>query len=423
MAQPDARRREGPLQLKRRLTLPILTLYGLGTTVGAGIYVLVGKVAGRSELFTPAAFLVAALLAGLTALSFAELSARFPKSAGEAVYVLEGLRSRRLSLLVGLLVALAGVVAAAAIAVGSVGYILQFLGLPPKPTVAVVVLLLGAIAAWGIAESALTAAVLTLVEIGGLLLIIVVGAQATPDIPQHLGELVPPPALSAWTAIFAGAVLAFYAFIGFEDMVNVAEEVKDVSRNLPLAIVLTLAITTIVYLCVTVVAVLAVAPAELAASDAPLALIYERASGREATAISLIAIFATINGALIQMIMASRVLYGLSRAHELPGPLGRVHPVTRTPLIATLLVTLLIGLLTVLFPIETLAEATSAITLTVFSLVNLALLQLKRRGPTPANAPRIPAVVPLAGLVISVAFLGLEGLRLVGEWAGWSATL
>lgn len=400
-------------RLKRSLSLPLITLYGLGTTIGAGIYVLLGKVAGRAELFTPAAFLAAALLASLTALSFAELSARYPKSAGEALYVREGLRSGRLALLVGLLVVLTGVISAAAITVGAAGYLLEIVAPPRALLVVVLALALGGLAAWGIVESVLAACLFTLVEIAGLLLVIGVAGASSPDLVARLPDLIPPLELGAWSGILAGSFLAFYAFIGFEDMVNVAEEIKDVRSNLPRAIVITLVVTALLYLVLSSVAVLVVPPDELAASAAPLALIYQRASGGSPLAISLIAIFATLNGALVQIIMASRVLYGLSAQGGLPAVLGRVNATTRTPLLGTALVTAAVLVLALWLPIESLAAATSAVTLVVFSLVNLALIFIKRRDPAPAGIRTVPSLVPLAGFLASAAFLILEAQRLL----------
>lgn len=407
----------GP-HLKRSISLPLITLYGLGTTVGAGIYVLVGKVAARADLFTPAAFLVAGLIAGLTAFSFAELAARYPKSAGEALYVREGLRSTKLALAVGLLVALSGVISAGAITLGAAGYLMGQLALPQELLVLPVVFLLGGLAAWGILESVLAAAVFTLLEVGGLLLVIWAGAGGPAAPLARLPELMPPFEPGVWSGIMAGAFLAFYAFIGFEDMVNVAEEVKRVRVTLPLAIVLTLVLTMLLYLSLTAVAVLSVPLGELADSTEPLALVYERAGGRYPAAIRLIAIFATLNGALIQVIMASRVLYGLSRQGALPAALGavlgRVDARTRTPLIATLLVTAAVLVLALWLPIEALAAATSAVALLVFSLVNLALIMIKRRDPRPPGIWRVPSVIPIAGLLATGAFLGLELTRLAG---------
>lgn len=394
--------------LKRSLSLPLITLYGLGTTIGAGIFALVGKVAGRADLLAPVSFLVAAGLAAFTALSFAELSSRLPRSAAEAVYVRAGFRSRRLSVAVGLFVTLAGIVSAAAIVNGAVGYVHEFLPLARATVIVALVLGLGLVAAWGITESVSTAALFTAVEIAGLALVVWAGHEGWATLPERAGALVPPLDGAAWGGILAGAILAFYAFLGFEDMVNVAEEVKEVSRTLPAAIILTLVITTALYVTVAVTAVLAVPPDELALSGAPLALIYQRGTGGSAAVISLISIFALLNGALIQVIMSSRVLYGLSSRGDVPAVLGRVNPVTRTPLVATALSTALILALALWLPIEPLAEATSVIMLFVFALVNLALVLIKRYEPRPPGVWVFPAWVPVAGFLVSSAFLAFE---------------
>jgi APA family basic amino acid/polyamine antiporter len=397
--------------LKRRLNLPLLIFYGLGTTIGAGIFVLVGKVAGRAGTAAPVSFLVASLLAGFTAFSFAELVARYPRSAGEALYVREGFHSHRLALLVGLLVASAGIVSAATIINGSVGYLEEFLALPHAVGIFLILGLLAGLALWGIGESVTAAAVFTIMEIGALLLVVWVAKGSLADLPARGQELIPPLDATAWAGVMGGAMLAFYAFLGFEDLVNVAEEARDVTRTMPAAIILTLAITVLLYVAVTTVSVLTVAPAELAASDAPLALVFERGSGGPATAISGIAIFAVLNGALIQIIMASRVIYGLADQGEIPRRLAYVNPHTRTPVAATLLVTGIILVLALLVPLERLAEATSTIVLIVFSLVNLALLAIKRRGtPAPAGVRVWPSWIPVAGFVASAGFLVLRVL-------------
>ena len=336
--------------LKRSLSLPLLTLYGLGTTIGAGVYVLIGKVAGQAGLYAPLSFLIAAGLAGLSALSFAELSSRFPKSAGEAVYIREGLGSRRLSLAVGLLVVLAGTVSAAAVVIGAAGYIQLYAPGPVTLIVVVAAMALGLVATWGINESVGPAALFTLVEIAGLALVISARTSGIVEPAEPAPELIPPLKGAAWGGILAGAILAFFAFIGFEDMVNVAEEVRDASRTLPKAIVLTLVITTFLYVLISVVAVRAVPVHELEASKAPLALIYARVTGSSPAVIVAIGIFSTLNGALIQIIMASRILYGLSTQGWLPAGLGKVNRRTRTPLRATVLVTAAILALALWFP-------------------------------------------------------------------------
>lgn len=398
-------------RLKRSLSLPLITLYGLGTTIGAGIYVLVGKVAGHAGLYAPLSFLIAALLAGLTALAFAELCARYPKSAGEALYVREGLGSNKLALVVGLMVALAGLVSAAAITLGAAGYAASVVALPKVVVVISIALAIGVLAAVGILESVTAASVFTLLEIGGLVLVVWAGAGTVPDVSAQLPALLPSLDGAVWAGIFAGALLAFYAFIGFEDMVNVAEEVKDVTRLLPLAIVLTLVITTVIYVAVAIVAVLAVPPAELAASEAPLVLIYETGGGGLPQLVTGIAIFATLNGALIQIIMASRILYGLAHQGALPAILGRVNPLTHTPLLSTAIVTAAVLVLAIGFRIEILAEATSIVALAIFTLVNLSLMRIKARHPRPAGIAVLPAFVPLLGFLASGLFLLLEALR------------
>jgi amino acid transporter len=391
--------------LKRSLSLPLITLYGLGTTVGAGVYVLTGKVAMSAGLFAPISFLVASFLAASSAVAFAELASRFPKSAGEAVYVFEGLHYRTLSILVGLMVVFAGIVSSATIANGFVGYFHEFVDSPEGLTIAVLVLVLGLIAAWGITESVLLAALITLLEIGGLALVIWVGHDALADLPARLPELLPPFETLSWMGILTGSVLAFYAFIGFEDMVNVAEEVKDAPRTMPRAILLTLLVTTLLYLGVALVSVLVLPLDELATSEAPLAAVYGRATGSSATVISVISLFAVLNGALIQIIMAARVLYGLSAQGWLPAGLGRIHPWTRTPLLATGAVAGAVLVFALLLPLVTLAQATSLITLSIFALVNLSLFRIKRRDPRPPGVTVFPLWVPLVGFLVSVGFI------------------
>ena len=406
---PAARRPE----LKRSLSLPLVTLYGLGTTIGAGIYVLVGKVAADAESHAPLAFLLASLLVAFSALSFAELSARFPRSAGEAIYVHEGFGRRGLALATGLLVVLAGLVSCATISRGFVGYLQALVTLDPLFVLVTLIVALGALAAWGIAESVSFAAFLTLIEIAGLIFVIWSGRESLATLPDRWPELVPPVEAGAWLGIFSGSVVAFYAFIGFEDMVNVAEEVKDVSRTLPLAIVTTLVVTTAVYLALGLVAVLTVSPGELAASEAPIALIIERSGAGDGRWISVIAILAVLNGALIQIIMASRVLYGLASRGWLPARLASVHPRRKTPMTATLIATLIVLGFALALPLETLARATSLVTLVIFALVNLALWRIKGREDRSTGGLVVPRWLTLCGFLACGAVLAAETARLL----------
>lgn len=382
-----------------------MVLYGLGTTIGAGIYALVGELAAISGYFAPISFLIASIIATLTAMSFAELSGRYPYAAGAAIYIKEGFSSQRLSTTTGILVILAGLVSAAALINGFVGYLHQFITLDRIVIIILITGLLGGIAAWGISASVSIAATITVIEIGGLLLIIAVSSSATTLNLETLAPLIPSADFSQWSVIFAGTLLAFYAFIGFEDMVDVAEEVKDVKRNLPLAILLTLAITTVLYVLIMTTAVLAIPPETLAQTEAPLAYLYQHFTGNDSTLISIIGLLAIINGALIQLIMASRVMYGLGSRGQLPKILSTIHPKRQTPLIATFIATLVVLILALVGHLSILAEITSLIMLCVFSLINLALLKIKKRNPKTQDSIRFPSWVPLSGFISSLGFL------------------
>jgi basic amino acid/polyamine antiporter, APA family len=398
------------LPLRRSLSLLQATLYGLGVTIGAGIYVLIGAAAARAGMHAPIAFALAAILMALTAASFVELAGRLPVAAGEAAYVRDAFQSDKLAVAVGLLVVAVAVVSAAAISVGSAGYISVFVALPELVLVAAVVSAMGAVAAWGIKESVIFAGAMTVIEVGGLLLLILAGFASGPDLITRLPEALPPLGDSGVMAGIMGTVLlAVFAFIGFESLANVAEEVREPQRTLPRAIFLTLALSTLLYVLVVWVALVTVPREELALSKAPLALVFERLTGASPRTMSLIAIVATLNGIIVQIIMSSRVLYGLARQGELPAVFGAVNNITRTPLNATAITTGLVLLLAVLLPLQHLADLTSRITLIVFALVNLALIRIKARGrPAPPGAYVAPVWIPWAALATCAALLIID---------------
>lgn len=403
---------EGPA-LRRGLNLPLAVLFGLGVTIGAGIYVLIGATAARAGMHAPLAFVIAALVMLPTAASFAELASRMPVSAGEAAYVQAGFGTRWLTLVVGLLVIGVGVISAAAISHGASGYIQQLTGMPLPVIVPLVVLAMAAVAAWGIVESVTAAAIMTLIEIAGLVAIVVVGFASSPAplsrLPEVWTGIASVPVLSG---IFSSALLAFFAFIGFEGLANIAEEVKNPGRTLPRAIFLTLVISTLLYILVVWVALVGVPREELAASRAPLSLVFRRVTGMSPVLITAIAVIATINGIIVQMVMASRVIYGMADQGALPKLFAEVHPATRTPLKATALTAAIVLLLAVLFPLEWLAEMTSRISLTVFALVNAALYNMKRgRRPDDGTTGfKVAAWVPLTGLLLCLGLLLADAL-------------
>lgn len=391
--------------LRRDIGLVLFALYGTGNIIGAGIYVLVGEVAGAAGILAPLAFLIAAFVAGLTGLSYGELAARYPVAAGEAVYVNAAFDRRWLSIAAGLLIAAAGLVSAATMARGFVGYFQLFVSLNDVLIITGLVTALTLLAVRGIADSARFAALLTLLEAGGLLWIVLVAAPNLPNLAQLpvIATLQAEP--SVWPGVFTGVFIAFFAFIGFEDMVSIAEEVKAPARTIPRGIVMAFLLASALYLLVVVVAIATLPVAELAASDAPLAEVYRVATGQPAVFIGLIGIVAVVNGALIQIIKGARVFYGMSNNGWLPAILGTVSPRTQTPVIATLIAGGSVWLLALLLPLIRLAELTSACVLVVFILVNLALLRIRRAEPLPAGQRGLPLWVPALGAACSLGIL------------------
>ena len=396
--------------LRRSLTLTHAVLYGLGVTVGAGIYVLIAAAADRAGMHAPVSFLVTAILIGLTGASLAELGGRMPVAAGEAAYARAAFRSERMATFVGVLVIAMALISASTISVGAAGYIRVFIDAPDTLLITAVVLAMAAIAARGIVESVTFAGLMTVIEIGGLLLVVAAGFLLEPAVITEAREMLPTGLDAAqWSGIFTASLLAVFAFIGFEGIVNIAEEMKAPERTLPRAIFLTLAITTTLYVLVMWVSLATLGPKVLAASKAPLALVYEHLTGASPRTMSAIAIVATLNGIVVNIIMASRVMYGLSRHGNLPAALGRVNPATQTPLVATGVAAAIVLTFALLLPIADLADLTARITLIMFGLVNLALFVIKQREATPpSNIFLCPKWVPLAGFLSCIVFVAAD---------------
>lgn len=393
-------------KLHRSISLPMLILYGLGTMIGAGFYALLGEIAEEAKLFTPLAFLISGSLAFISATSFAELSSRFPFSAGEARYAQEGFSSRGFSTLVGWLVILTGVVSASTLAVATVGFLQDFISLPKTLSILVLVLTLGAIAGWGIGKSVAFVALISMIEIGALIYIIFAVGENLSTLPSRWQELSMPPNSTVWLGVFSGAFLGFYAFIGFEDMVNMAEEVKDVRKNLPIAIMASIALTTFIYITVATVAVLTVSPEMLASSNTPVAEILRGRGAFSVAMLGAVSLLTGVNGALVQIIMAARVVYGLSEKSQAPNFLGAINAKTKTPVRATAAITLAVLVLALFFPLQTLAELTSFIILIIFAIVNLSLWLIKgREGYGSRPTVSFPRSVSLLGFITSVAVI------------------
>jgi amino acid transporter len=383
-------------------------LYGLGVTIGAGIFALIGEILGIAGDFAPFAFLLASILAGASAGSYALLAGRYPKAAGEAVYAQEGF-GPTIGRVAGIGVATTGILSSGVVALAFASYLSTIVPLPSWLLALALVVSIAAVAAAGVRTSVFAAAAITLIEVGTLLVVIVAGAPELGDGELWQRVAVWPETWTSWSLVFPAVTVAFFAYIGFEDIVNMAEETVQPGRTLGLAIVITLVVSTVCYVFLATLAVSVGDRIALSDSEAPVAELFAELTGGSPTPIAAIAAIAMVNGVLIQVVMASRVLYGMARAGLITWPwLTKIHETRRTPVNATLLIAGIVSVLVIALPIIELAELTSYVTLAVFSIVNLSLFQIMRRG-----TERYRFAMAGWGLVAALLCLGLLAGRVV----------
>ncbi|MCG3149577.1 MAG: putative amino acid permease YhdG [Verrucomicrobiae bacterium] len=387
--------------LARTLGLAALTIYGVGDMLGSGIYALIGKAAGTMGNAVWLAFLVSMVAAVLTGLSYAALGSRYPRAAGAAFVTERAFGWPFLAYVVGLTVMASGLTSMGTQTRAFASY---FTGMFGGTTV---VVMLGFIAAltlvnwWGMREATWLNVLCTTVELAGLVIVIAVGIRFWGRVDYWETPTPMGPALA-----LQGAVLTFYSFIGFEDMINVSEEVKEPERNFPIAVVLALAIVTVVYLAVSISAVSVVPHRELAESKRPLVEVVLRAwPAFPPVVFALIALFAITNTGLLNYIMGSRLVYGMARQGLLPQWLGAVHPRRRTPHRAIFTLMVIVVVLALVGDISVLASATSALLLCVFVVINAALVVLQRRPGEPPGRFEVPLVVPVGGIIVCLLLL------------------
>ena len=391
--------------LSRSISTPMLAIYGLGTVLGAGIYVVIGDIIGQAGALAPFAFLLAAGAAAFTALSYAELGARVPQSGGSAAFVAEGFGRDGLTWIAGWALIATGLVSAATITTGFVGYLGVFVEVSKWWAVPLLVGTLTFVAAVGVKQSAWFMGITTAAGVVGLLVVIFVAGGDLGAYPRAAEAALAQD--GGWTAgVVAGSFLAFYAFIGFEDLVTLGEEAENAKRSLPIAIFFALIVALGFYVITAAVAVTTLDPQMLSRSSAPLVDVIE-ARGGSGPLLGILSLFIIVNGALAQIVMASRVVHDLGRRRGgAPEWLARLHQRTQTPLIATLIGGGIVTALALFFPTATLASATSFIILAVFFAANWALIQMKRQGHSVEDSVRtFPIVVPLCGLLSCAALL------------------
>lgn len=393
--------------LARRVGPVMLLLFIVGDMLGGGIYTLVGEVGGEVGGAIWAAFAAAFILAALTACAYAELVSKYPKAAGAALYTNKAFHRPFFTFMVAFAVMASGITSASTLARGFAGDALgEFVDVRVIPVAIAFLIVVALINARGIAESVRVNALLTLIEVGGLILIIVIGFAALGDADADFSRnLEFKEGVTPFFAILSGAGLAFYALIGFEDSVNIAEEVHEPSRNYPRILFGGLAIAGTLYLLVTLVASGVVPTAELAGSSAPLVLVGEQGPlGLDPKVFAAITLFALANGALINMIMASRLVYGMAEEGIVPGFFGRVLSGRRTPITAIVFTTVIGLILVSTGDLGTLADTTVLLLLCAFTIVNIAVLVL-RRDEVGHDHFRAPTIAPILGAIVCVVLI------------------
>ncbi len=393
--------------LKREIGSKMLIVFVVGDILGAGIYVRVGGVAAEVGGAIWLSFLVAMFIAAFTALSYAELTSKYPGSGGAALFVNKAYGQPFITFMVAFAVVSSGIASAGTVARAFAGrYLQEFISVPSLP---VALLFLGVIALVnlrGISESIKVNLALTVVEVLGLLLIVGIGIVALADGSGDPGRAFTiKEGVTVPLAILSGASVAFYALIGFEDVVNVAEETKDPVRMMPVAILAGLGIATVLYLAVSFTAAMVVNPQTLGASSGALLEVVEAGPIPVPPRLySLIALLAITNTALINMIMASRLTYAMAQQGIVPAILGKTHRERQTPWMAIVCTTLLAVGLVATGDLGSLADTTVMLLLVVFAIVNVTVLVLRRDMPGHAHFS-VPTVVPVIGALTCLVLL------------------
>ncbi|RQW81587.1 MAG: amino acid permease [Methanothrix sp.] len=393
-------------ELKRVLGLFEITLSGIGIILGAGIYALIGEAAGLAGNAVWLSFAISSLVALLTGLAYAELSSMFPRASAEYEYTAQAF-SRFPAFVIGWLIIFSGVIGAATVSLGFAGYFQALTGAPILPAALVLVALLAVLIFTGIKQSARFAIAFTLIEAAGLFFVIVVG------IP-HLGSVNYLEMPFGLSGVFQASALIFFAFIGFEDMVKLSEEAEDPEKNIPRGLILAISASIILYILVALCATSVLGWQELSTSSAPFSDIAHAALGRNASlAISVMALFATTNTVLLMLLAASRIVFGMAESSSLPLILASVHPRTKTPWAAVVLVTIMCMAFVFLQDISFVANVNNFTVFLTFMVINAALIRLRYRRPELARPFRVPfswgklPILPLLGIVVNL-FLMLQ---------------
>ncbi|MEB8432956.1 APC family permease [Cocleimonas sp. KMM 6892] len=404
------------IQLKRCLSLSEIVIYGVGLILGAGIYVLIGSAAGIAGNMLWLSFTLAAIVASFTAMSYAELAAIFPEAGAEYIYAKNAFGWDKMAWVFGFIAIVIGFTTASAVALGFARYLSYFIPMNQVILAIGLLVLMTGINFWGIKESARFNALATTIEVGGLVLLIAIGGYFIfkGDIPlANLTEFPPLQEGSSisWLPVVSASALIFFAYMGFEDIANIAEEAENPAQTLPKAFIYALLISTIIYILVAVVSVSVIPFSELAKAEQPLSMIMSKLiGGFSPELIALIALFATANTVLITLIVCARMMYGMAKSNSFPRVLASVHQTRQTPYVA-IMVTGFISIIFLFFKkVEVLAAISDVGIFILFFIVNLSNIVLRYRRPdihrvwrAPFNIGRLPVLSVLG--VLSCLFM------------------
>ena len=390
-------------RLEREIGLWQVVLAGVGIILGAGVYVLIGRAAALSGNALWISFLISALVAMFTGLSYAELSSIFPKAGAEYVYTRKAF-GYRMGLIVGWLLVISGFVFSSTVALGFAGYFMNLFGSPMILSAIALIVLLSIILYYGIKESVWFAVVFTLIEAAGIVIII---ALAVP----YLGTVnyLSFPSLAG---VFQAAALIFFAYIGFEQITRLSEETRNPDRNIPRALILSIIITAVLYILIAISAVSILDWQVLGASEAPLADVAAQAMGPGAfTIMSIIALFATANTVLLMMLATSRILYGIGRSFSPRNIFARLHSKRHTPWVATIVVMIFSIIFLGFGDIGIAASITDFLIFFTFIIINLSVIRIRYMGyekerdfRIPLNIGRFP-VIPVMGILSCIVLM------------------
>ncbi|MBT8242418.1 MAG: amino acid permease [Nitrosopumilus sp.] len=391
-------------ELTRHMGLFHLTMYGVGLILGAGIYVLIGEAAGFAGNSMWISFLLGAIVALFAGLSYSELSALYPKAAAEYTFVKNAFKNHFFGFIIGWLTAITSIIVAATVALGFGGYLTKFVDLPITIGAILLIGVLSIVNFIGIKESAWANTIFALITAAGLVLIIFLGFTIEPV--ESVDYFETPNGI---TGIILAFVLIFFAFIGFEDMANVAEEVRRPKKTIPRAIILSIVITGVIYILVSLSVIRILNWEELAASSAPLADVAQSALGMNGSiTLSLIALFATASTVLITLVAGARILYGMAKSNSLPRFFARIHPKTKTPWIAVVAILVTSVGFAFVGDIVIIANIVVFAVVITFAAINLAVIVLRYTEPVlerpfrvPINIGRFP-ILPLFGFATTV---------------------